>query len=160
GARNYKLMMWFTAGDAMETGDKVTYERKVDPLPILIVKIVLGIFGFIMNVCVLLTLRLRLKYQIYIIMMTLAILSWTVVDCILCYQTGIINSLISFVITAVMASVAILLGFKSKHFTPRGYAVFFGMLAVFCIVGCIFCIISEYYHFPYNVLGAIFLGCG
>ncbi|CAH8838130.1 unnamed protein product, partial [Trichobilharzia szidati] len=75
---------------------KVTYERKVDPLPILIVKIVLGIFGFIMNLCVLLTLTLRLKYRIYIIMMTLAILSWTVVDCILCYQTGIINSLISF----------------------------------------------------------------
>ncbi|CAH8838112.1 unnamed protein product, partial [Trichobilharzia szidati] len=155
-------MMWFTAGDSMETVDKVTDERKVDPLPILIVKIVLGIFGFIMNMCVLLTLRLRLKYRIYIIMMTLAILSWTVVDCILCYQTGIINSLISFVITAVMASVAILLGFKSKHFTPRGYAVFFGMLAVFCIVGCIFCIISEYYHFGflYNLLGALFLGCG
>ncbi|CAH8838118.1 unnamed protein product, partial [Trichobilharzia szidati] len=65
-------MMWFTAGDSMETVDKVTDERKVEPLPILIVKIVLGIFGFIMNLCVLLTLTLRLKYRIYIIMMTLA----------------------------------------------------------------------------------------
>ncbi|CAH8838115.1 unnamed protein product, partial [Trichobilharzia szidati] len=55
-------MMWFTAGDAMETVNKVSNERKAEPLSILLVKVFLGIFGFIMNVCVLLTLRLRLKY--------------------------------------------------------------------------------------------------
>ncbi|CAH8838136.1 unnamed protein product, partial [Trichobilharzia szidati] len=111
-------MMWFTAGDAMETVNKVSNERKAEPLSIVLVKVFLGIFGFIMNLCVLLTLTLRLKYRIYIIMMTLAILSWTVVDCILCYQTGILDSLISFVITAAMASLAVFLGFKSKQLTP------------------------------------------
>ncbi|CAH8838151.1 unnamed protein product, partial [Trichobilharzia szidati] len=143
----------------METGDKVSNGRKKEELFLLLVEDLLGTVGFFMNMCLLITLRLRLKYEIYTIMMALGILSWTVVDCILCYQNGIKDSLISFVITAVMGSLAMLLGFKSKQLTRRGDIVFFGMIAVFCIIGSIFCILSDYYHFPYNLLGAIFLGC-
>nr|CAH8840104.1 unnamed protein product [Trichobilharzia regenti] len=131
-----------------------------DPWPLLLVKVLLTIFGFIMNLFVLITLRSLLKHQSYGIMMTMAILSWATVDCILCYQKGIINGLISFAITAVLGSLAMFLGFKSKELTPRGNDVIFGMLTVFCITVSISCIISDTQHFPYDLIGAIFLGCG
>ncbi|CAH8838145.1 unnamed protein product [Trichobilharzia szidati] len=156
-------MQWLTISDLLKAGISSNSNNKSNSSifdkirPHLLAVVVFCIIGGIMTMSILLSRRLRMHYGIYIFSVVLAFLSWTVVVSIFCYQIGLIYSLISLALTLVAGGTAILLGFKSRRFTVKGYYFFFILPIIPFIIGNVFYILLRIYGFPFDILAGIFL---